>query len=294
MNLRDLQYLAAVADLGHFGKAAQRCNVSQPTLSMQLKKLEDTLGVTLFERTNKHVMATEIGEKMARHARHILQEAQDMRDLAKTSQDAYTGDFHLGAFPTLAPYFLPLAVPKISRKLPKLKLWLVEEKTEILLERLKAGALDAALIALPIHDDALDSIALFDDPFYLAVPPSHPFAGRKQIRTSSIEGEQLLLLEDGHCLRDQALEVCKLLSASEYQDFRATSLETLRQMVISGMGITLIPKLAVRKDDGLCYIPFTGSTMSRRIGLVWRKTATRKASIDALAGLMTGMAGEVG
>jgi len=256
-------------------------------LYMQIKKLEDTLGVQIFERTNKHVMVTPVGEALVARARRILQDAEEMRSIAKMSQDPYGGDFRLGAFPTLAPYFLPLAVPKIAKKLPKLKLWLVEEKTEALLEKLKAGELDAVLVALPVDDEAFDSASLFDDPFLLAVPLDHPFAKRKSIDPEKLAGERLLLLEDGHCLRHQALEVCGLIGASEYREFRATSLETLRQMVAAGMGITLIPKLAMRAGDNIAYIPFVVSGMARTIGLVWRKTTARKPCIEALAGLMS-------
>lgn len=282
MNLRDLDYLVAVADQLHFGKAAEYCHVSQPTLSMQLKKLEDYLGVQLFERTNKHVMITPVGEHIAECARRMLQDAQQIKDIAKMSQDPYAGDFRLGAFPTLAPYFLPLVVPAIRRKLPKLKLLLVEEKTAELLDKLKTGNLDAALVALPVEEEGLGSAPLFDDPFLLAVPHAHPLAKRKHINQSDIKGEQLLLLEDGHCLRSQALEVCSLIGASEHQDFRATSMETLRQMVAAGVGITLIPKLAMRKKDGIIYIPFAKPAIFRTIGLVWRKTTVRKPCIEAL------------
>lgn len=287
MNLRDLQYLAAVADHRHFGRAAEQCHVSQPTLSMQLKKLEDYLGVQLFERSNKHVMPTPIGEQIAARARLITQAAQEMRDLAKTAQDPYAGDFRLGAFPTLAPYFLPQAAPQIAEALPNLKLWLVEEKTESLLSKLAAGTLDAALIALPFDADGLDSAPLFHDPFFLAVPLSHPFAKRKHITQSELKTQPLLLLEDGHCLRSQALEICSLIGASEHQDFRATSLETLRQMVASGMGVTLIPKLAMRDHDGIAYIPFAKPVPARTIGLAWRKTTARRPCIDKIVNLLT-------
>jgi LysR family hydrogen peroxide-inducible transcriptional activator len=280
MNLRDLQYLAAVADHRHFGKAAQACNTSQPTLSMQLKKLEETLGVQLFERTSKHVMVTPIGEDIAERAQRILREAEGIKEAAKTAQDPYAGEFRLGAFPTLAPYFLPQAVPAISKKLPKLKLLLVEEKTEALLEGIKAGTLDAALLALPIEEDGLETAALFDDQFLLAVPRYHALAKRKTIRQSDLADERLLLLEDGHCLRAQALEVCHMTGAGE-QEFRATSLETLRHMVAAGSGITLIPKMAMQKGDGIVYIPFAKPAPSRTIGLVWRKTSARKPCIDA-------------
>ena len=281
MNLRDLQYLAVAADLKHFGKAAVACHTSQPTLSMQLKKLEDTLGVQLFERSNKQVMVTPIGEDIAQRARRILREAEGIKEIAKMAQDPYAGEFRLGAFPTLAPYFLPQAVPAIGKKLPKLKLLLVEEKTEMLLERVRAGTLDAALLALPINDDGLETAALFDDPFLLAVPLNHPLAKNKTIRQSDIAGERLLLLEDGHCLRAQTLEVCHMTGAGE-QEFRATSLETLRHMVAAGSGITLIPKLAMRKGDGIAYIPFAKPAPSRTIGLIWRKSSTRKTCIEML------------
>jgi len=283
MNLRDLHYLVTVADTRHYGKAAEQCHVSQPTLSMQLKKLEETLGVQLFERTNKKVMITPVGEHIAERARKILQDAEAIKTIANMSQDPYAGEFRLGAFPTLAPYFLPLAVPAIRKKLPKLKLLLVEEKTESLVERLKAGTLDAALLALPLQEDGLETMPLFDDRFLLAVSRNHPLAKRKTIRQSDIMGERLLLLEDGHCLRAQALEVCSMTGASENQEFRATSLETLRHMVASGVGITLIPKMAMQKSDGIVYIPFAKPAPLRTIGLVWRKTSARKPCIDALA-----------
>ena len=283
MNLRDLQYLTAVADHEHFGKAARACNTSQPTLSMQLKKLEETLGVQLFERTNRQVMITPVGEEIAQRARRILREAEEIKAVAKTAQDPYAGEFRLGAFPTLAPYFLPQAVPAIRKKLPKLKLLLIEEKTESLVERLRAGTLDAALLALPVHEDALETMHLFDDAFLLAVPRGHPLAKRNTIRQSDIADERLLLLEDGHCLRAQALEVCSMTGASENQEFRATSLETLRYMVASGVGITLIPEMAMKKGDGIAYIPFARPAPSRSIGLAWRKSSARLLCIKTLA-----------
>jgi LysR family hydrogen peroxide-inducible transcriptional activator len=281
MNLRDFEYLVAVADLWHFGKAAERCNVSQPTLSMQLKKLENYLSVQLFERTNKQVMITKIGEEIAMRARQILLTSNEIKQLAKTAQEPLAGDFTLGAFPTIAPYFLPIIVPKIAENLPKLKLFLVEDKTEILLAKLKAGTLDATLLALPIYDEDLEFAELFSDPFMLAVPTSHKLAKRKFIHPKDIVGEKLLLLEEGHCLRNQALEICSLIGVGERQDFRATSLETLRQMVRVGVGVTLMPEIAVREKDGVCYIPIKPE-ISRKIALVWRKTSTRKQCIEAM------------
>ena len=291
MNLRDLQYLVAVAEHRHFGKAAEWCNTSQPTLSMQLKKLEETLGVQLFERTSKKVIITPIGETITTKARQILQDSRDIRELAKAAQDPYAGEFRLGAFPTLAPYYLPIAVPAIHKALPKLKLLLVEEKTPFLLERLKAGTLDAAFLALPIEEDWLETMPLFDDPFLLAVSPDHALAKRKYVSQSDLKGEQLLLLEDGHCLRSQALEVCSLIGSSEHQEFRATSLETLRQMVAAGVGITLMPQLAIGKDKSVKYIPFDKLAPSRTIGMVWRKHTARKECILRIASLLPSIGG---
>ncbi len=282
MNIRDLHYLVAVSQHLHFGKAAATCNTTQPTLSMQIKKLEDSLGVQIFERTNKKVLITPVGEMILAKARRILQDSKDIAELAKNAQDPFAGEFRLGAFPTLAPYFLPLAVPAIHKKMPKLKLLLVEEKTEVLLARLKEGTLDAAFLALPIHDDALEEAILFEDPFLLAVSPSHRLADRKNVSTNDIKLEQLLLLEDGHCLRNQALEVCSMVGTSESNEFRATSLETLRQMVATNVGITLIPRIAVKSDKTIRYLPFEGLSPSRSIGLVWRKSTAREKSIEAI------------
>lgn len=288
MNLRDLQYLVAVADRQHFGKAAEACHTSQPTLSMQIKKLEGQLGVQLFERSNKKVMITPIGELIAAKARRILQDSKDIQDTARAAQDPYAGEFRLGAFPTLAPYFLPQATRAIHKALPKLTLLLVEERTPLLLERLQAGTLDAALLALPVAEDGLRTLPLFDDPFMLAVSPRHALATRARLRQGDLKGEQLLLLEDGHCLRSQALEICSLIGAMQQQEFRATSLETLRQMVAMGVGITLIPKLAMRKNDGIAYVPFCAPAPARTIGLVWRTHAGRQPCIQAISELMRG------
>ncbi len=283
MNLRDLHYLIAVADLRNFSQAADRCCVSQPTLSNQISKLEDTLGVRLFERTNKRVMTTDIGEQMVAHARRILAEVGNMHEIATSAQDPLAGKFRLGAFPTLASYLFPALVPDIATALPRIKLILVEEKTQVLIDRLKRGELDAALLALPVNDDHLDEYTLFDDDFFLAVPPGHALASKKTIAQDDLVGHTLLLLEEGHCLRDQALAVCQLIGLSEEQDFRATSLETLRQMVKAGTGITFMPRIAMQKaESGICYIPFTPPAPSRRIGLVWRKTSARLPVINLL------------
>lgn len=287
MNLRDLQYLIAVADRRNFSQAAEHCCVSQPTLSNQIRKLEETLGVLVFERSNKRVMPTETGEQIIAMARKILHEVDAMRDVAQSAQDPLAGKFRLGAFPTLSTYIFPALVPKITAALPQLKLVLVEEKTQALLDRLKRGELDAALLALPVHDDQLVTQKLFDDAFFLAVPPQHPLAKQKSIEQSGLGHSKLLLLEEGHCLRDQALEVCHRIGMDEEQDFRATSLETLRQMVKAGTGITFMPHIAIQPDEkGICYIPFCEPSPYRTIGLVWRKTTARMAVIEKLLGML--------
>lgn len=288
MNLRDLQYLIAVADLRNFSQAANQCCVSQPTLSSQIRKLEDTLGITVFERSNKRVMPTETGEQIIALARRILREVDAMHDVAQSAHDPLAGKFRLGAFPTLSTYIFPSLVPKITAVLPQLKLVLVEEKTQALLDRLKRGELDAALLALPVHDEQLAVKTLFDDDFFLAVPPQHPLAKKKIVEQTDLASNTLLLLEEGHCLRDQALEVCHRAGLEEEQDFRATSLETLRQMVKAGTGITFMPKIAIHPNEtGICYIPFKKPAPYRTIGLVWRKTSARTAVIEKLLPMLT-------
>lgn len=286
MNLRDLQYLVAVADLKNFSQAAIQCCVSQPTLSNQIRKLEDTLGVRLFERTNRRVMTTEIGEQILLSARRILRERDTITALAAASQNPLAGNFRLGAFPTLSAYLFPDLVPRVQEKLPQLRLILVEEKTAELIDRLRSGALDAAFLALPVSDPQLEIRALFEDEFLLAVPPDHELTGRDAICQAELASYPLLLLEEGHCLRDQALDVCRLVGGNEDQDVRATGMETLRQMVKAGTGITLIPRIAAREDEtGICYLPFEAPAPRREIALVWRKTTARRAVIDLLAEL---------
>lgn len=285
MNLRDLQYLVALAELNSFSQAADRCCVSQPTLSNQIRKLEETLGVTLFERTNKRVMITETGEQIVVHARRILAEVDGMQELAQLSHDPLAGRLRLGAFPTLSSYLLPGLVPRITAALPRIKLVLVEEKTQVLIDRLNRGELDAAFLALPVQDPKLVEYPLFYDEFMLAVPPGHAFANHNRISQSALAGESLLLLEEGHCLRDQALDICHRVGMMESQDVRATSLETLRQMVKAGTGITLMPRIAITPDDtGIRYIPVDPAPQ-RHIGLVWRKTTARQALLDILVSI---------
>jgi LysR family hydrogen peroxide-inducible transcriptional activator len=287
MNLRDLRYLVALADERHFGRAAERCFVSQPTLSAQIRKLEEYLGVTLVERQPKRVALTETGARIVERARRALQEADAIVDLGKTDRDPLAGALKLALIPTVGPYLLPHVVGPLRRALPRLKLMLYEYQTGPLLERLRDGELDLGILALPVPLDGLGTAPLYDEPFTVAMPSNHALADRERIKLEDLRGETLLLLEDGHCLRDQALEVCSRIRLNEEQDYRATSLETLRQMVAAGHGITLLPELAaatpVGTARGLRIKPFAKPAPARTIGAVWRKSTTRGKAIEAVA-----------
>jgi LysR family hydrogen peroxide-inducible transcriptional activator len=288
MNLRDLRYLVALADHLHFGRAADACFVSQPTLSTQIRKLEDELEIELFERSPRHIMLTDVGARVVERARVVLRETDQIREIARRTQDPESGSLRLGLFPTLGPYLLPHIVQRIRARFPRMELLLVEEKTEDVLRGLREGSLDAGILALPVHDDQLHVEPLFEEPFVLAVPSSHPLAGSGEaVATEVMEGESVLLLEDGHCLRDQALEVCHFAGAAERVGFRATSLETLRQMVAAGVGVTLLPMLAVRPpvpiSDDVRLIPFKAPVPTRRIAMLWRKTSAYREFLPKLA-----------
>jgi LysR family hydrogen peroxide-inducible transcriptional activator len=286
MNLRDLRYLVALADERHFGKAAERCFVSQPTLSAQIRKLEDYLGVSLVERQPKRVSLTETGEKIVARARLVLQEADAIVEIARTDRDPLSGALKLALIPTVGPYLLPHVVGPLRKAVPRLKLMLYEYQTAPLLEKLRAGELDCGIIALPMPTEGLETEVLYDEPFTLAVPANHPLADRDRVKLEDIKDETLLLLEDGHCLRDHALSVCSRIRLNQEQDYRATSLETLRQMVAAGHGITLLPELAaatpVGTARGLKIKAFTRPAPVRTIGAVWRKSTTRSKAIDAV------------
>jgi LysR family hydrogen peroxide-inducible transcriptional activator len=286
VNLKDLKYLVALADTGHFGKAAARTFVSQPTLSAQLKKLEEFLGVKLVERQPKNVQLTEVGKQVVIRARRMLEDGDEIVALARNNTDPLAGKLKLALIPTIGPYLLPRIMPKIRKALPHLGLMLYEHQTEPLLKRLRDGEIDLGIIALPFAQDGLESQELYEEAFTLALPTSHPLAERTTIKLADLKGHTLLLLEDGHCLRDQALEVCSRVDVREAEDFRATSLETLRQMVIAGLGITLLPELAVEapfgSQRGLTVRQFAKPAPSRTVGAVWRKSSTRIAAIKEL------------
>jgi LysR family hydrogen peroxide-inducible transcriptional activator len=288
MNLRDLRYLVALADHKHFGRAAEASFVSQPTLSTQIRKLEEELGVSLVERAPRRVMLTPVGREIAERARRIVADVAQMSEVARRSRDPEAGSVRLGVFPTLAPYLLPHVLPGVRARFPRLELLLVEEKTDAILARLRDGRLDAGILALPVHDDQLHVEPLFEEPFVLAVPQAHRLATRDApLVLADLDHEPLLLLEEGHCLRDQALDVCRLAGANERDGFRATSLETLRQMVAAGVGSTLLPLLAVQPpvppSPDIRLLAFRGKPPSRSLAMVWRRSSAMGGFLQQLA-----------
>ncbi|MGB5486000.1 MAG: LysR substrate-binding domain-containing protein [Lysobacterales bacterium] len=287
MNFRALKYFVKLAELKHFSKAANACFVSQPTLSTQIRKLEDELGVSLVERAPRHIMLTPIGEDIAHRAKHVLRDIEHIKDAARRSKDPETGTIKLGIFPTLAPYLLPHVIPNIRKQYPDLRLQLAEEKTEDILNMLDQGRLDAGLLALPIEEHGMEMEILFEEPFVTAMPASHPLTEKQTISIEDLEGEELLLLEEGHCLRQQALAVCALAGAHERVDFHATSMETLRQMVATNAGVTLMPVLSVKppvaSTDNIVLRPFVSPAPSRTIALVWRSSSPLGGFLRKLA-----------
>jgi len=286
IKLKDLRYLVAVADSRHFGRAAERCFVSQPTLSAQLKKLEQYLGVQLIERQPNNVTLTDAGEQIVARARRILEASEEVVTLARAHRDPLAGGLRLALLPTIGPYLLPRVSQAIRKSLPRLELGLYEYQTAPMLAKLQSGEIDVGILALPVELDGLEARELYSEPFTVAVPATHKLAKRDTVRVEELKGETVLLLEDGHCLRDQALEVCSRIGAQEKQDFRATSLETLRQMVATGAGITLLPELASRgaygNARGVAVRPFSKPQPLRHVGAVWRKTSARRTAIDAV------------
>ena len=287
MNIRAIQYLVTLADVRHFSKAAELCHVSQPTLSTQIRKLEEELDVQLVERFPRQVMLTSVGEEVVERARVVLEQVGAMRTIARRSKDPHSGTLRIGIFPTLAPYLLPHVVPEIRQRFPRLTLRLFEEKTEDLLTMLHQGRLDGGLLALPAPDDQLETRTLFEEPVVLALPEGHALTGRKRITLDDLQDQELLLLEDGHCLREQALEVCQLAGAHEQLDFHATSMETLRQMVAANTGITLMPTLAIKPPvahtENLVIRPFVQPGPKRTIAMVWRKSSALTGFMEELA-----------
>jgi LysR family hydrogen peroxide-inducible transcriptional activator len=288
MNLRDLHYVLAVAELGHFGRAAEACHVSQPTLSGQILKLEDELGVKIFERVGRRIRPTPVGEQILVHAREAVAAADDITVLARANRDPLAGPLRLGVIPTLAPYLMPFVLPIASQALPAAPLMLYEDLTANLVAALAEGRLDAAVIASDPEDHRLGQHLLFDEPFYVAMPPDHPLAAKKRIRAEDLDPKTLLLLADGHCLRDQAIEFCGHEERSATgADIRATSLETLLHLTAAHYGVTLVPRLAVGIDIGaigrLIARPLDGPKHFRRVRLIHRRNTPREEALTVLA-----------
>jgi LysR family hydrogen peroxide-inducible transcriptional activator len=293
MTLQELRYLVALADKGHFVRAAEACHVGQPTLSTQLKKLEDDLGVTLFER-NKHqkLQPTPIGEEIIERARLALDVVQQIHSLARRGRDTMDGPLRLGVIPTLGPYLIPHLLPALRRTFPQLHLYLREDLTANLLERLRQGRLDALLLAIPVRGDDVEVMALFREAFVVALPKDHALAAKASISECELAGEKVLLLEEGHCMRDQALAICGGISSDEREELKATSIETLRQMVAAGVGCTLLPRLAAMPgtgsiQNGMVQIrPFAPPEPTRTIGLAWRHGYPRAPTVKGLGELI--------
>ena len=284
MNIRDLEYLVALADQRNFRRAAEICNVSQPTLSTQLRKLEDELGVALVERIPRNVILTAAGADVVARARRILAELAELRQSASARSGAQNR-LRLGIFPTLSPYLLPHIIPPIRIRFPEMELLLTEEKSSVLRQQLASGQLDAAILADPSEDGQQESLHLFDEPFFLAVPSSHRLSRQDFVEPGDLRDEKLMLLEEGHCLRDQALEASRQVGAREETTFRATSLETLRQMVAAGVGMTFLPALAclpsALDSRGYSILPFQRTTFQRSVAIHWRRTSPMAEAIAA-------------
>jgi LysR family hydrogen peroxide-inducible transcriptional activator len=292
VNTRDLRYLVAVAERAHFGRAAQDCNVSQPTLSTQIRKLEEYLGATLIERNAKSVSLTPAGQDVVQRARQILAEVDGLLTAARVSHGPLTGALNLGIIPTLAPYFLPWLIPVTRLRYPKLQLVVHEDLTSRLLEQLRTYQIDAALLALPLQLEDVEQLPLFDEPFWFACPPHHPRAHAKSVSEADLRDERLLLLAEGHCLRGQALAACGRHGEIEegHDDFSAVSLETIIQLVSSGIGCTLLPAMATTRphlpQGTFQVVPIDSEHASRRIGLVWRHGFPKADDLTRLGNLI--------
>jgi len=283
MNIRDLKYICAVADERSFTKAAQKIFVSQPTLTMQIQKLELEHNVQIFERQGRSFLVTDAGKEIISKSREILFKVEEIKAIARNYQDPFSGELKIAAFPTLASYYFPKITAKFLKKFPNLKLLLVEEKTDKLITLLKNGEIDCAFLAMPIEENEFECFEVFEEEFLLAVNKKHKLAkSLKAITNKDLVKESLMLLEDGHCLRDQALEACSLLgNLKTRSDFAASSLETLIQMAEIGAGITMIPEIAARKSKNIKYLKLA-TKPTRKVGFYYRKSSTRSAVFEAI------------
>jgi LysR family hydrogen peroxide-inducible transcriptional activator len=290
VTLTELRYVVAVARERHFGHAAEACFVSQPTLSVAVKKLEEELGVTLFERGPGEVTVTPTGQRIVEQAQRVLEEASRVKDLAAAGRDPIAGPLRLGAIYTIGPYLLPKLIPILRRTVPAMQLHIQENFTHRLAESLKSGEVDVILIALPFDEPGVETLAVYDEPFMVAIPKGHAWEGRKRITSEELTKESLLLLGEGHCFRDQVLEFCHTLRSRDRNSLARTveggSLETIRQMVAGGVGITVLPSTSVNSNSGpgdlIRILPFARPVPSRRVALAWRKSFPRPEAIEAL------------
>ncbi|HWV63427.1 MAG TPA: LysR substrate-binding domain-containing protein [Oxalicibacterium sp.] len=292
MTLTELKYIVAVAREKHFGRAAEACFVAQPTLSVAIKKLEDELGVTLFERGGSEISMTPLGTQIVAQAERVLEQTAAIKEIAKQNKDPLVGPFRLGIIYTIAPYLLPPLVKTLIENVPQMPLVLQENFTVKLLELLRQGELDAIIVALPFPDQGLMVQPVYDEPFVVAVPKDHEWAKRDHLPSDALKSETMLLLGSGHCFRDQVLEVCPEMSRFSTsgdgiaRTFEGSSLETIRHMVSSGIGITVLPRGSVpdmHPTEGMLrYVPFEEPAPSRRVVLAWRKSFTRGAAIEAV------------
>jgi len=290
MTLTELRYIVAVARERHFGRAAETCFVSQPTLSVAVKKLEEELGLTLFERGPGEVSVTPAGNRVVEQAQRVLEEASRIKDIAASGRDPLAGPLRLGAIYTIGPYLLPKLIPILRKNAPSMQLLIQENFTRRLGEMLKNGEVDAILIALPYEEPGVATQALYDEPFMVAVPKGHPWEGRKRVTSEELTNESLLLLGEGHCFRDQVLEICHSVKSRERSGLARTveggSLETIRQMVAGGVGVTVLPATSVGaggvQSDLIRVLPFAKPTPERRVGLAWRRSFPRPEAIEVL------------
>jgi LysR family hydrogen peroxide-inducible transcriptional activator len=290
MTLTELRYIVAVARERHFGRAAETCFVSQPTLSVAVKKLEDELGVMLFERGPGEVSVTPAGEKIVEQAQRVLEEASRIREIAAAGKDPLAGPLRLGAIYTIGPYLLPKLIPILRKTAPAMQLLIQENFTHRLAEELKSGEVDVILIALPFAAPGVVTRAVYDEPFLVAVPKGHPWESRKRVTSDELASESLLLLGEGHCFRDQVLEICHAVRSRERSPLAKTveggSLETIRQMVAGGVGVTVLPATSTSASGGasdlIRILPFARPAPTRRVGLAWRRSFPRPEAIEAL------------
>lgn len=284
--LRQLEYCVAIATHGSFSRAAESCGISQPGLSAQIAKLEEGLGVRLFERQPRRVIPTAAGEGVIAAARSVLEEVDGLVAVATELQNPLDGTVRLGVIPTIAPYLLPGVMPEVRERFPTLRLLLKEERTDRLTQMLREGALDLALVAVESDLGDLEVLPLFTDRFVLAVALDHPLAGRKRVRPEEIADQDVLLLDDGHCLRQQTSVICEAAGACEIGDFRATSLGTLAQMVATGLGVTLVPEMALSDETGfvrdLAIVRFDAPQPGRTVALAWRPSTPHRERFELL------------